>query len=85
MRVAGGRRRAVLDSIFSALQHAPFDLDAARAAARIRSDLERAGNVIGPIDLMIAGTAVSRGAILVTANVKEFSRIRGLRLEDWSR
>jgi tRNA(fMet)-specific endonuclease VapC len=61
----------------------PFDHTAAREAARIRVELERQGVVIGPMDLPIAGTAVSRGAILVTKNSKEFSRVRGLRLDDW--
>lgn len=41
--------------------------------------------VIGQLDLLIAGTALSRSAILVTNNCEEFGRIRGLRLEDWSR
>jgi tRNA(fMet)-specific endonuclease VapC len=42
------------------------------------------GLVIGPMDLLIAGTAVSRGAVLVTRNTKEFSRVKGLRLADWT-
>ena len=62
----------------------PFDLTAARAAAGIRSELEGRGLSIGPMDLLIAGTALSRGAVLVTNNVKEFSRIQGLRIEDWA-
>ena len=46
-------------------------------------ELERRGIVIGPLDLLIAGTALSRGDTLATNNIREFSRIKGLRLEDW--
>jgi predicted nucleic acid-binding protein len=59
--------------------------DAARESARIRLELEARGVLIGPIDLLIAGTAVSRGAILITNNTKEFSRVKGLRLSDWTK
>jgi hypothetical protein len=41
--------------------------------------------VIGPLDLLITGTALSRGAVLVTNNTKEFSWVKGLRLADWTR
>ena len=85
LRIASARRRTMLDRIISALKQAPFDLESARESARIRYDLETNGQVIGPMDLMIAGTAVSRGAILATTNAREFSRVKGLRLEDWTR
>jgi tRNA(fMet)-specific endonuclease VapC len=67
------------------LKEISFDGEAARESARIRVDLERRGLVIGPLDLLIAGTAASRGATLATNNTREFSRIKGLRLEDWTR
>jgi tRNA(fMet)-specific endonuclease VapC len=54
-------------------------------AARIRLDLERSGHTIEPMDLLIAGTAVSRNATLVTNNSREFSRVSGLKLENWAR
>jgi tRNA(fMet)-specific endonuclease VapC len=66
------------------LREVPFDREAARESARIRLELERRGNIIGPLDLLIAGTVLSRGATLATNNTREFSRIRGLRLEDWT-
>lgn len=53
------------------------------AAASIRSELEQQGRAIGPLDVLIAGTAVSRGAGLVTNNAAEFSRVPGLRVLDW--
>ena len=55
----------------------------AKASAQIRHDLERTGTPIGPYDLLIAGTVLSHGAILVTHNTREFGRVRGLILEDW--
>lgn len=85
LRIGSSRRRTVLSHVLANLQEVPFDRAAARETARIRVDLERSGMVIGPLDLLIAGTAVSRNAILVTNNLDEFGRIRELRLEDWSR
>ncbi len=49
----------------------------------IRATLEKAGTPIGPYDLLIAATAVAKDTILVTHNTKEFSRVSGIRLEDW--
>ena len=61
----------------------PFDGDAAAHAAGIRCSLEHQGRSIGAYDLMIAGHARSRGLIVVTGNLTEFSRVDGLRCEDW--
>jgi tRNA(fMet)-specific endonuclease VapC len=61
----------------------PFDLDAAGHAADIKAALERQGNVIGPYDVLIAGHARSRGLVAVTGNLDEFTRVEGLRAEDW--
>ncbi len=52
--------------------------------AEIRADLESAGKPIGPNDLFIAATARAAGAILVTINEKEFRRVPGLTVENWS-
>nr|WP_245215132.1 tRNA(fMet)-specific endonuclease VapC [Pararoseomonas indoligenes] len=60
-----------------------FDADAAAQAGEIRASLERAGQVIGAYDLMIAGHARSRGLVVVTGNLGEFRRVDGLRCEDW--
>jgi tRNA(fMet)-specific endonuclease VapC len=49
----------------------------------IRADLESKGTPIGPYDTLIAGIALSSGAILVTHNTKEFKRVKGLNIEDW--
>lgn len=61
----------------------PFDDVAAVAYAEIRAELAKQGLPIGPNDLMIAAIAVVHGFILVTHNVREFSRIPALQLEDW--
>jgi tRNA(fMet)-specific endonuclease VapC len=75
----------LLESFFEPLASLPFDDACAERYGIIRSELESAGTPIGPNDLMIAATALAHGATLVTNNVKEFSRVAGLRLEDWER
>lgn len=84
LKVVSPGRRRILSQLLESLPEVPFDKDAARESARLRMTLERRGIAIGPLDILIAGTAVSRGATLVTNNIREFSRIEGLRLEDWS-
>lgn len=63
----------------------PFDSGAAEHYGRIRAVLERAGTPIGPADLVIAATVLSRAGLLVTHNTREFARVPGLPLEDWAR
>ncbi len=53
--------------------------------ATIRNELEKEGKPIGPNDLIIASTVIANNGILVTRNIKEFSRIRGLKIEDWTK
>jgi len=67
------------------LNVAPFDAAAAMAYGRIRAELRRAGTPIGANDMLIAAHAVALDATLVTDNVKEFSRVPGLKLENWMR
>jgi tRNA(fMet)-specific endonuclease VapC len=77
------RLRAELDEVVSRIAVLPFGPPEARASAQIRADLERRGVLIGPIDILIAGTALSRGATLVTHNTREFARVEGLSIVDW--
>ena len=63
----------------------PFDETDAAGAGELRAKLEAAGAPIGPYDLLIAAQALRLGATLVTANVSEFTRVRGLAWQDWSR
>jgi len=76
-------RRAVED-FASRLDVLPFDDHAAAHAGDIKAELERAGEIIGSYDLLIAGHARSRGLALVTGNLGEFQRVRGLASEDWA-
>jgi len=62
----------------------PFDEEDAAIAGDLRSALATAGTPIGPYDLLIAAQALRSGATLVTANVSEFARVRGLVWQDWS-
>jgi len=62
-----------------------FDTEDARSAGEVRASLALAGNPIGPYDVLIAGQALARGLVLVTHNVREFSRVAGLAYEDWER
>lgn len=61
-----------------------FDECCSEAYGKIREDLEKKGMVIGPNDLMTAATVISKDGVLITHNTKEFSRIEGLRIEDWT-
>ena len=77
------KSRSDVERLTARLDVLPLDDDAAAHSADIRVTLEREGRTIGPYDLLIAGQARSRGLIVVTGNLGEFSRIAGLRCEDW--
>jgi tRNA(fMet)-specific endonuclease VapC len=81
--VASEKRRAQLDAFVAAARVLPFGPAEARAAARIRVELERDGQPIAPLDLLVAGTAAAHGATLVTRNVREFGRVAGLAVTNW--
>ncbi len=61
----------------------PFDDHAADEYARIRSTLEKSGTPVGNNDMMIAAIALTHNLTLITHNVREFSRIPSLSIEDW--
>jgi tRNA(fMet)-specific endonuclease VapC len=63
----------------------PFDDEDARVAGSIRATLEVLGRPIGAYDILIAGQALNRQLTLVTANVSEFSRVKGLSWQDWAK
>ncbi|MBD9442167.1 type II toxin-antitoxin system tRNA(fMet)-specific endonuclease VapC [Pseudomonas sp. PDM04] len=77
------RNLSVIEGLAARLEVLPFDNDAAAHTGMIRSELAKAGTPIGPYDGMIAGHARSRGFIVITNNLREFSRVPGLRAEDW--
>jgi tRNA(fMet)-specific endonuclease VapC len=74
---------AKLDIFLGPFTSLPFDNRCAARCAQIRFALERTGMRIGPHDLQIASIAAEHGLTLVTHNVREFSRVPGLNLEDW--
>ncbi|NRQ43344.1 PIN domain-containing protein [Rheinheimera sp. YQF-2] len=77
------KRRDQLSELLKVIQIIPFEAKAARIAADIRADLEQQGRMIGPLDNLIGASAIAAGAILVTRNTNEFSRIAGLVVENW--
>lgn len=82
----GSRRlTAQVQAILAAIEVLPFEPPADETYARLRTELEAAGTPIGGNDLIIAAQALTLGMILVTANVREFRRAKGLKVENWVR
>ena len=78
------KRIAKVEILLGKFDSLPFDDRAADVYGRIRDELERSGNVIGPFDMQIAAIALVHDLTVVTSNVSEFRRVRNLRVEDWS-
>lgn len=76
-------RRAQLRSFLANVTLLHLGEAEAKAAARIAVALASRGTPIGPLDTLIAGTALANGATLVTRNVREYARIDGLTVENW--
>lgn len=77
------RNREALAMFLSPLDVLPFDATAIWHYAELRADLERRGQPIGALDTLIAAHALATNAILVTNNLREFTRVPGLRLQNW--
>jgi tRNA(fMet)-specific endonuclease VapC len=73
-----------IEGLTARLDVLAFDEPAAHHTGRIRAELRRAGTPIGAYDVMIAGHARSRGLTVVTNNVREFERVPGLQVIDWT-
>lgn len=78
------KNRLALSLLLANIEIFDFDAKAADCYGKIRVELEKKGSPIGPLDMMIAGHARSLEFTLVTNNMKEFSRVSGLRLENWA-
>ena len=76
---------ARVDQLLNAIDILPLEPKADEHYGRVRSQLEKAGTVIGGNDLLIAAQVLAIDAVLVTDNVREFKRIKGLRIENWLR
>jgi tRNA(fMet)-specific endonuclease VapC len=74
---------ALIRGFFNSFSSISFDDNIADICGEIRADLEKLGTPIGPYDLLIAATAISKDLILVTNNTKEFIRVKNIHLEDW--
>jgi tRNA(fMet)-specific endonuclease VapC len=72
-----------IDALIEEIEALDFDLRAAATYGRVRAHLEAGGTPIGPNDMLIAAHALSRGLTVVTDNVVEFRRVKGLRVENW--
>ena len=80
---AKSRNRERVKRFVSAFQIVPFDEQACGTYAKIRCALEKSGNLIGPMDLLIASISLAHNFVLVTNNLKEFKRVKQLNLENW--
>jgi tRNA(fMet)-specific endonuclease VapC len=75
---------AITEALRERIPAQPLSENVARHYGRLRTELERAGTPIGTFDLVIASHALTLGLILVTNNTREFSRVKGLKLENWA-
>ena len=72
-----------LDEFLSPFEIISYDESASRYYGKIRSHLEKQGNVIGPLDMLIAAHALSENLTVITNNEKEFKRVNALKVENW--
>lgn len=76
--------QSLLDEFLLDFDTSDYGARAASIHGELRVALEKRGQPIGPMDMMIAAHALSLDATLVTHNTREFARVKGLRLEDWA-
>jgi tRNA(fMet)-specific endonuclease VapC len=74
---------AIIEKFVSTFEIIPFDEKCTKINPKIRASLEKSGTPIGPMDLLIASISLANNFVLVTNNVKEFKRVKGLTLENW--
>ena len=79
------KNQIALNQFLIPLEIVDFDTNAATEYGKIRTDLERNGTPIGPLDTLIAAHVKSLELILVTNNKKEFKRVAGLQIENWTK
>lgn len=78
------KNRLALSLLLANIEIMDFDSSAAESYGKIRASLEKAGKIIRPLDMMIAGHAKSLKYTVVTNNTREFMRVDGLLLENWA-
>ena len=79
------KRAAFVEGILERFPLLPVDLATARTHAQVWAELMATGQMIGPHDLWLAATCIAHGLTMVTANVREFARVPGLKVEVWGR
>jgi tRNA(fMet)-specific endonuclease VapC len=79
------RLSSQLDAVLGVLEVLPFEAPADTSYGLLRSRLEKRGTPIGANDLLIAAQALALGYVIVTDNEREFSRVEGLRVQNWLR
>ena len=82
---AAKKNQTLATEFLATLPVVGLDLPAAERFGRLKAELERGGNMLADVDLMIAAITQAQGASLVTGNLRHYARIAGLRVEDWVR
>lgn len=85
MYVPTMKNRLALSLFLSPVTILPFDSYAAEEYGNIKTELEKTGSPIGPMDLLIAAHARAKQLVVVTNNTREFDRVEGLTVEDWTK
>ena len=75
---------SALEKMLTSLEVVPFASLAAQSYGEVRASMEKTGNIIGPLDFLIAAHALSLKSILITNNISEFKRVKNLKVEDWT-
>ncbi len=73
----------IIEKFVSTFEIIPYEEKSSKTYPTIRASLEKAGIPIGPMDLLIASISIANNFVLVTNNVKEFKKVKGLTLENW--
>lgn len=79
------KNRVALLKFISLFRILPFDDEDAVCYGKLKTKLKKKGEIIGPIDMLLAAQALSKDLIFVTNNADEFSRVDDLKIEDWSK
>lgn len=83
VRASGHRYSTLVEEFLGEFRLLPLEAEVRRVYALHRVALERTGQMIGPLDMLIAAHALMLDATLVTNNVREFRRVKGLKIENW--
>ena len=83
-KLASNRFSAAVEGWLAGFEVRPWPVDASLHYANIRAALERTGQVIGGMDLLIAAHALAEDSVLVTHNAREFLRVPGLSVQEWA-